>query len=90
MISKLRAVIRPLTLNIHDTEDYLNSITQSAAYKYYMNENDGAKALISNYFTIDELKEEIKKSYDKIFLEYYKNIRNNDNKIVNQWPLFGP
>jgi hypothetical protein len=65
------------------TEDYLNSITQSAGYKYYMNENDGEKALISNYFTIDELKEEIKKSYDKIFLEYYKNICNNDNEIVN-------
>ena len=65
------------------TEEYLNSMTQSSAYKYYINEMKGSDLLKSLYMTHDELKEEIIKSYNLKFLEYYKNICKSDSEIVN-------
>lgn len=64
------------------SEEYLNSTTQTPAYRYYINESEGSKLLDNSYFTQDELKEEIKKSYDNKFLEYYKNVLNSDKEIL--------
>jgi len=60
----------------------MNSIIQYAAYKFYTNQKVGAQLLNFTYYTEDELKEEIKSSFNIFFLEFYKNIFQNNNEII--------
>jgi hypothetical protein len=64
------------------TENYMNTITQSMAYKYYLNEKEG-KNILDLHWTEDELIKEIMTSYNINFLEYFKKICKDNEEIVN-------
>lgn len=64
------------------TEKYMNRITQSMAYKYYLDEKEG-KIILDSHWTDDELIKEIMTSYNINFLEYFKKICKDNEEIVN-------
>jgi hypothetical protein len=63
------------------TEDYMYNIVSSSAYKYFISGN--SSQLDSLYMTYDELKKEIKSTYNKKFLDYYFNLCSHDPEIMS-------